>query len=350
MLFSVPQVKATDELIRSERMCRLDLRRYGCKFDKNSQKPYWLGHERPDVIEARNEFVKTFLTNKDHYYLVADGNDPQWVTPKRNPTILLCMFNVRLVSANSFFFSCSPVVHDESCFRSGETTARRWFFTEETTRFFNKGKGRSLMLSDFLVSCPESPFFELSKEEWAAAVKRHRDLLDDSTMQYLPRSASASIRVGVDGYFDNDAVLEQFTRLFKLLPFKKAYEGHKMNIVVDNARTHSAREYSLNEFGKGIGTRCPVKSIQYLDGKGNKNKIECYFKGGENDGKSKGLLILARELKLKIPDSILLPELKQLLEQHKAFQNVRRLFFLSPLFAVFYCCHFLLRIFSGVAP
>ena len=179
------------------------------------------------------------------------------------------------------------------------------------------------MLSDFLVSCPEGPFFELSNEEWSAAVKRHGDLLDGSTMKYLPRSASASIQVGVDGYFDNEAVLEQFTRLFKLLPFKKCYEGHRINIVVDNARTHSARDYSLNEFGKGIGTRCPVESIQYIDAKGNKNKIECYFKGGENDGKSKGLLILARELKFTIPDSILLPELKQLLAQHKAFQNVR---------------------------
>ena len=152
------------------------------------------------------------------------------------------------------------------------------------------------MLSDFLVSCPEGPFFELSNDEWTAAVKKHLVLLDNSVMNYLPKSASASIQVGIDGYFDTDAVLEQFTRLFKLLPFKKSYEGHKINIVVDNARTHSAREYSLSEFGKGISARCPVKSIQYIDEKGKKNIIECYVNGGENNGKSKALLILAREL------------------------------------------------------
>ena len=186
IIFPLSQVKAADQLIRSERLCRSDLWRYGCKFDKNSQKPYGFGHERSDVIEARNEFVNIFLKNKDHYYLVSDENDPYWITPKRNPTILLCRFDARLFTSNSFFFSCSSVVHDESCFRNGETTARRWFSSEETTRFLNKRKGRSLMLSGFHVSCPEGPFFELSNEECASAVKSHRVLLQYSTMKYLP--------------------------------------------------------------------------------------------------------------------------------------------------------------------
>ena len=45
-------------------MCRLELRRYGCTFDKNTQKPYWADHERPDAVENRKEFVQTFLENK----------------------------------------------------------------------------------------------------------------------------------------------------------------------------------------------------------------------------------------------------------------------------------------------
>ena len=59
----------------------------------------------------------------------------------------------------------SHLVHDESCFRSGETTAKRWIYSEETTPFFSKGRGRSLMLSDFLVAGPDNPFFQLSHSE-----------------------------------------------------------------------------------------------------------------------------------------------------------------------------------------
>ncbi len=77
-------------MVRTERMCHLDLRRWGCKFDKNTAKPYWAGHERSDVVEARKVFVQKFLTNKDNYYLITEGENPQWIIPKNNPTILLC--------------------------------------------------------------------------------------------------------------------------------------------------------------------------------------------------------------------------------------------------------------------
>ncbi|CAF1182559.1 unnamed protein product [Didymodactylos carnosus] len=46
-----------DDLIRSERSCRLDLRRWGAKFEANSQRPYLEGHERDDVVKHRNEFI-----------------------------------------------------------------------------------------------------------------------------------------------------------------------------------------------------------------------------------------------------------------------------------------------------
>ncbi|CAF1519367.1 unnamed protein product [Rotaria sordida] len=84
------QVKTSDQLVRSERVCRLDLRRYGFTFDKNTQRPYWSGHERPDVVENRKEFVQAFLENKQNYYLVTDGINPQWIFPKQDPVILLC--------------------------------------------------------------------------------------------------------------------------------------------------------------------------------------------------------------------------------------------------------------------
>ncbi|CAF4790715.1 unnamed protein product, partial [Rotaria sp. Silwood2] len=51
------QKQIGDDLIRLERSCRLDLRRWGAKFEGNSQRPYFEGHERDDVVKHRNEFI-----------------------------------------------------------------------------------------------------------------------------------------------------------------------------------------------------------------------------------------------------------------------------------------------------
>ena len=88
---SILYIKATNDLIRSERACRLDLRRWSCKYEKNTGKPYWAGHERVDVIEARKAFVQYFLIHKQSCYLISAGNNPEWIIPQNNPTILLCM-------------------------------------------------------------------------------------------------------------------------------------------------------------------------------------------------------------------------------------------------------------------
>ncbi|RNA11763.1 hypothetical protein BpHYR1_051947, partial [Brachionus plicatilis] len=75
------------------------------------------------------------------------------------------------------FFSYDPkeglkpillICHDESTFRSGEQFNSIWN-VQGVTRFFNKGKGRSYMVSDFMVLHPSSPFFFLDENEWEAA-------------------------------------------------------------------------------------------------------------------------------------------------------------------------------------
>ncbi len=61
-----------DDLIRSERICRLNLRRRGAKFETNSQRPYFEGHEKDDVVKHRNEFIGYFLAYKGFYYRITD--------------------------------------------------------------------------------------------------------------------------------------------------------------------------------------------------------------------------------------------------------------------------------------
>jgi len=178
------------------------------------------------------------------------------------------------------------------------------------------------MVSDFLIAHPDNPFFQLSQDEWTLAVKKYPELLEDDGIQYIERSASGSIQVGYGGYFDNDAIINQFTRLFKMLPFKKAYAKHKFHVIVDNARTHSAKHYSIEDFGMKMGTRCKINQIFYTDKDGKQQTVDCFFTAGRNKGQSKGLLILAKELGIDVPPNVRLDELKQLLNLHNAFKNV----------------------------
>ncbi|CAF1083035.1 unnamed protein product [Rotaria magnacalcarata] len=178
------------------------------------------------------------------------------------------------------------------------------------------------MISDFIVQHPCGPFFSLSDAKYDKAVEKFPSLSSSDDLNYVQNSATAGINVGVEGYFNNEVILSQFERLFQLVSFKQDFEGHQFEVVVGNARTYSAREYSINEFSKGIGTKCPVDSITYVDDKGKVISISCRFTTGDHRGKTKGLLELAKELKLPCLPSIKLTELRTLLAQHAAFQNV----------------------------
>ena len=110
-----------------------------------------------------------------------------------------------------------------------------------------------------------------------------------------------------------------------LLPFKKDFKDHAIAVVVDNASTHSAREYSVNDFSKGIDTKCPVDVIEYVDNQGKLVSVPCYFTRGKHRGKSKGLVELAKDPNVPIRPSMKLPEIRALLSSHPAFQNISRL-------------------------
>ena len=84
----------------------------------------------------------------------------------------------------------------------------------------------------------------------------------------------------MDPYYDNSIILLQFERLFKLLNFKEEYENHNIEVLVDNARIHTGKPFSINDFGRGIGTRCPVSSIEYIDELNNRRIHVGYLRSG----------------------------------------------------------------------
>ena len=312
-------IKSDSCLVRSVESCRLDLRRWGACFENNTNRPYFEGHDRPDVLACRQEFLNHFLSNKDSYYTVTEDSDPQWKTPTTSsPTVLICKTEILnyLYSFNYFF-----PVHDESTFRSGDMRNKRWLINDSVP-FFNKGHGRSVMVSDFLVQHPSGEFFQLNENEWTNAVQTHPDLLNDNDLRYIKNSATVAAHLGVDPYFDNNIILLQFERLFKLLQFKEAYRNHILEVVVDNARTHTMKEFSINDFGKGIDTRCPVSSVEFTDKFNNIQTFHFYFQSGPHKDKSKGLLAIAEELGYQVSKKTTLDQLKSILSTHSIFQNV----------------------------
>ena len=110
-----------------------------------------------------------------------------------------------------------------------------------------------------------------------------------------------------------------------LLPFKKAFDDHVVEIVVDNALTHAAKEYSINDFSKGIGTQCPVDFIHYFNDDGHLVSISCYFLPVKHKGKSRGLVELSKDLNMPINSSMKLAEIRNILSSHPAFQNLSKL-------------------------
>lgn len=77
-------------LVRSIDSCRLDLRRFGATYTSNKNRPYFLGHERDDVVEKRKEFVAYFIENKDRFYGITAEKIPCWITPKFSLIVLIC--------------------------------------------------------------------------------------------------------------------------------------------------------------------------------------------------------------------------------------------------------------------
>lgn len=195
----------------------------------------------------------------------------------------------------SAFLHLIRLVNDESTFKSGEVSAKRWFFGNPAA-FHSKGRGKSNMVSDFIVQHPTGPFFQLDENEYKRAIDRYPESEAPSDIECIQGTATGLILVGYDAYFDSPTILEQFERILKMLKSTVELRDHAIEFIVDNARTHTAKSHSVNDFGKSIGTRCPVDTINFADTQGVKQTLGCYFRRGQNRGLPKGLLEIAREL------------------------------------------------------
>ena len=122
-------------------------------------------------------------------------------------------------------------------------------------------------------------------------------------VNYVNKTCTGSIQPGQDNYFNSETILCQFERLFQMLEFKSDFihpVRHTIEIVVDNARTHTAQLVNINDFRLHPNGHCPCKTLEFMDKNENVQTINCY----DEAGISKGLKKIAVELGYELPEKI----------------------------------------------
>ena len=77
---------------------------------------------------------------------------------------------------------------------------------------------------------------------------------DHDDLNFIESTATSIIIPTKDSYFTNDSILKQFERLMPLMQFSNAFKSVncRVDILVDNATTHTKALVDVNMFAKGI--------------------------------------------------------------------------------------------------
>lgn len=177
------------------------------------------GHERPDVIQYRQEFVSTIRQLLPYFVeFNADGTMKEKSYP---PDCSVGGQGQKPIIA---------ITHDESVFSAND--GRRYAWNETGKSFLRpKGKGKGIMVSDFLLPWGRLGFKHLPQAE--------KDRVIESG---LAPEAAVYFEFGQhDGYWDGKCLLEQLKE--KALPVaEQLYPGYQLLFLFDNATSHAVYE------------------------------------------------------------------------------------------------------------
>jgi hypothetical protein len=207
------------------------------------------GHERDDVVEYRKDFLDIIHgllpymvefhengTMKPKEY----PEDCRVGGPDRRPVIL--------------------ITHDESVFSANDGRHQAWM-KKNGTISRPKGKGKGIMVSDFLLPWARLNLLSLPKERQ-----------DELTSSGIPLEAAVLFEYGKeDGYWDGQNLVEQITK--QALPIATAlYPGYQFLFLFDNATSHSVYADDallVDGMNKGVGGQQPLlRDGWYHDGNG----------------------------------------------------------------------------------
>lgn len=198
------------------RTARRWLCRLGLRWQEVRKGVFLDGHERPDVVEYRKEFLEAL--KKLSPYLVEFTSDGK-IKQKEYPA-----------GCEVGGSQCRPVIiitHDESIFSANDGKHKAWV-PENGIILRPKGKGKGIMVSDFLLPWSRLNLLSLPKT-------RQQELLALGT----PLEAAVLFEYGKDeGYWNGKMLLHQ--AVSRALPIAEGlYPGYSFLFLFDNATSHS---------------------------------------------------------------------------------------------------------------
>lgn len=191
-----------------EETCRRYMHLWGFEYDELKKGVFYDGHERPDVVKYRQEWLKKMFTYKKYMKDFSGDNLDQIVEP-----IL-----------NSNEKEHVMVTHDECHFYSNDGRKTVWVLDEENV-LRPKHIGRSIMVSDFL--CPCHGPLRLTEEE----MQQHP--------QIQHQEARVLRSVQVDGYWKSEHMVDQlYNRAIPI--FEVLHPGCIGVFCFDQSTNHNA--------------------------------------------------------------------------------------------------------------
>jgi hypothetical protein len=222
----------------SSRTARRWLNQLGFSWRDIRKGVFFDGHERDDVVEYRRKFLEDVY---DMLPYMVEFNADGTMQPKEYPQDCC----VGGPGRRPVIF----ITHDESIFSANDGRHQAWI-PENGTFLRPKGKGKGIMVSDFLLPWSRLNLLSLPKE-------RQSELAGAG----VPLEAVEFFEYGKEeGHWDGQKLLEQVGK--KALPIAEAlYPGYQFVFFFDNATSHSIyAEDALRvaKMNKGEGGQQPL--------------------------------------------------------------------------------------------
>ena len=243
-----PQGVETQIIIRS-RTARRWLCKLGYEYKDVRKDVFVDGHERPDVVGDRKNFLKKMEELK-----------PYMVEFYENGAIRLKTYPPDCVVGDGGNRRHVIVItHDECTFSANDGVRRAW--TRKGDTFLRpKGQGQGIMTSDFLLPYGRLNFNSLTQEKREEIVCT-TGLLETEAVEIFEYGKNN------DGYWDGAKLHQQVVH--KALPIAEAfYPGYFLLFLFDNATSHSvyAKDaLQVQNMNKGSGRKQPILRDGWFD-------------------------------------------------------------------------------------
>ncbi|KAJ7939852.1 hypothetical protein B0H13DRAFT_2299891 [Mycena leptocephala] len=128
------------------------LKKLGYRLRRYQKGIYYDGHERPDVVQKRNEFIKDMLACLHNAYQYEDEKEDETGTSQstsqsKNTTSNLKEIPPKLKPGDITYY---PIFHDESTVHVNDQSHFVWE-TDDQHELRQKSRGRLIHISDFII-------------------------------------------------------------------------------------------------------------------------------------------------------------------------------------------------------